>query len=157
MRRDVKVVRGVLLFTCYGCKVCAAKRPKQLPTRYPLTPELIEAAHYLGSAEHKAERWWGGLPEAYVPPDGEASRPKKQCTTICPLTTSADRDRATGWVREALANNQIKYVEADQDFPKHIWYREVTGQVWRGFCTNTAAGQYKGWPIQEDERRAVFD
>lgn len=137
--------------------MCAAKRPKQLPVRSPLTLERIKAAHYLGSAEHKTERWWGGLPKAYVPPDGEASRPKKQNTTICPLTTPEDRDKATEWVREALANNQIKYVEADQDFPKHIWYREATGQVWQGFCTNTAAGQYKGWPIPEEERRAVFD
>lgn len=29
--------------------------------------------------------------------------------------------------------------------------------VWCGLCLNPAAGEYKGWPIEEDERRAVFD
>ena len=59
-----------------------ARRPKQLPPRTPLSPEQIEGASYVGSAEHKVERWWGGLPEGYVGPSGKATRPKKQQTTI---------------------------------------------------------------------------
>lgn len=133
-----------------------AKRPKQLQPRQPLTPAKIAAATYVGSAEHKRERWWGGLPGAYTGRDGLATRPKKQKTTICPITHAAGRETATGWVREALAKGQLRYYEADQDFPNHIWYGQDTGQVWFGRCVNSVRSQYKGWPVEEDERFAVF-
>jgi hypothetical protein len=68
----------------------------------------------------------------------------------------ADRVRATNWVRAALRAGQIRFYEADKDFPKHIWYRDETGQLWFGFCINGVLGHYKGWPIDEDERVAVF-
>ena len=132
-----------------------AKRPKQLPPREPLTPAQIESATYIGSAEHKEHRWWGGLPAAYVGSAGRVTRPKKQTTTVCTLTRDSDRVRATGWVREALMLGQLRYYEADQDFPKHIWYRDAAGQLWFGFCVNSIQGQYKGWPIEEDEL-AIF-
>ena len=68
--------------------------------------------------------WWGGLPGAYVGSSGKATRPKKQDTTICPLTTATDRDVATEWVREALTTGQMRWYEGDQDFPNHIWYKQ---------------------------------
>ena len=58
-------------------------------------------------------------------------------------------------VREAIILGQYKFVEADQRFPKKIWFR-ADGRIWYGFCINTQSGQYKGWPIDEEERRAVF-
>lgn len=65
--------------------------------------------------------------------------------------------QATAWVRAALAAGQMKYLEADKDFPARIWYREAEiGQIWMGYCVNSIAGEYKGWPISEDERVAVF-
>lgn len=133
-----------------------AKRPKQLPPRPPLTPAQIERATYVGSPEHKDRRWWGGLPAAHVGPDGKATRPKKQDTTVCPLTTKAQRDMATGWVRDALTFGQLRWYEGCGDFPKHIWYEDQDGQAWFGFCVNANQGQYKGWPITKDERRGVF-
>lgn len=133
-----------------------AKRPRQLPSRPALTPAAIDLAAYVGSAEHKQTRWWGGLPAAYVGSDGLAVRPKKQTTTICPLVSNADRRSATEWVREALRLGQFRYYEADQDFPNHIWYRDADGQVWFGRCINRLQGQYKGWPIDEEERLAIF-
>jgi hypothetical protein len=63
---------------------------------------------------------------------------------------------ATGWVRIALRLGQGRYYEANQDFPKHIWYTDDCCQVWFGFCVNSVQGQYKGWPIGEDERVAIF-
>jgi hypothetical protein len=135
---------------------CMAKRPSQLPPRRPLTPTLIDNATYVGSAEHKQHRWWGGLPAGYVGPSGRATRPKKQLTTICSRTSEADRVMASGWVKAALRLGQLRYYEADQDFPKRIWYRDDSGQLWFGFCVNSVQGQYKGWPIEEDERVAVF-
>lgn len=133
-----------------------AKRPKQVPPREPLTPAQVDIATYVGSAEHKQYRWWGGLPKAYVGEEGVVTRPKKQDTTICPLILEAERNLATTWVRQALSANQLRYYEADQEFPKKIWYRDADGQLWFGFCTNSTLGQYKGWPIDEEDRVAVF-
>jgi hypothetical protein len=111
----------------------------------------------VGSAEHKTQRWWGGLPLGHIDESGVASRPKKQKTTICPLVEETDCQRATRWVQAALSAGQYRYLEGDKDFPKHVWYFEdQIGQLWRGFCFNTVLGEYKGWPIEEDERRAVF-
>lgn len=83
-------------------------------------------------------------------------RPRKQTTTVCHLTDEADRDIATGWVREALNLGQLHYYEADQDFPNHIWYRDANSQLWFGRCINSIQGQYKDWPIEEEERVAIF-
>jgi len=112
-------------------------------------------AHYGGSPEHKIERWWGGLPEAYVDADGVARRPGKALTTICPLITAAERDKATIWVRKALKAGQVRFYEGDKDFPKRLWYR-AEGQIWAGFLVNSGNGQYKGWPIDEEERGEIF-
>jgi hypothetical protein len=133
-----------------------AKRPRQIPPRNPITPAQAGIASYVGSAEHKEHRWWDGLPAAYVGPEGIATRPKKQTTTICPLLGEADRIMATKWVREALRLSQFRYYEADHDFPNHIWYRDDSGQCWFGRCVNRAQGQYKGWPIDEEDRLAIF-
>jgi hypothetical protein len=94
-----------------------------------------------------------------VDSDGTAKRPNKQDTTICPLTTEAQRDQATDWVQKALKASQFRYYEGDKDYPKKIWYRYSEGtsaQLWFGQCVNTARGEYKGWPIGEEEKREVF-
>lgn len=134
-----------------------ARRPRQIPTRIPLSAEQIASATYVGSDEHKDRRWWGGLGGAYVGRSGVATRPKKLNTSICPMTTATDRETATCWVRCALRSGQLIYLEGDKDFPSRIWYRDpATAQSWSGYCVNGILGQYKGWPIEEDERRAVF-
>jgi len=63
---------------------------------------------------------------------------------------------ATSWIRQALGLGQFRYYEGDKDFPKKLWYRDENGQVWFGFCMNSVLGQYKGWPIYEDERIEIF-
>jgi len=133
-----------------------AKRPTQITARPPIAPDQIDKATYVGSPEHKERRWWGGLPEAYVSSDGKADRPRRQLTTICPLVTEEERETATGWVRCALRAGQLRFYEGDKDFPNHIWYKEESGRLWFGRCVNGIQGQYKGWPIQEDERVAIF-
>lgn len=133
-----------------------ARKPTQIPARPPLDPAKIRIACYVGSEEHKSHRWWGGIPAAFVDEDGSASRAGKQQTTICPLTKDADRVRATVWVQAALVAGQAHFYEGDKDFPKHIWYQDQAGQIWFGFCINSVLGQYKGWPIEEDERVAIF-
>ena len=132
-------------------------RPRQLPTRPDLSESEIQAACYVGSPEHKTERWWGGLPEAYIGPDGVARRPGKQFTTICPRVTAAERDAATDWVRIALRRKQYRYYEGDKTYPKHLWYEDDAGQFWFGFAVNQILGTYKGWPIAWEEKRETFD
>ena len=128
-------------------------------------PTLAVEASYKGSAEHKVERWWGGLAKAKQRPRGGIGRPGKQRTTPCPLTSEADRQRANGWLRHAILAGRYLFVEGDQRFPKKVWYREThrepggnekKDQVWMGWCFNTAAGEFKGWPISEAERNAIF-
>lgn len=135
------------------------KRPPQQPGRVPLGRAerqiLAARASYVGSKEHKAKRWWGGLPGIRYGSEGKPVREKREKTTICDLVADADRARATIWVRAAIESGQFRFLEGDQDFPKHIWY-QVDGRGWFGFCINSVSGQYKGWPLEEDERSALF-
>lgn len=136
------------------------KRPSQKSKPRQLTQierrALAAKATYVGSPEHKVKNWWGGLPKARQLRGGRVGRPGKQTTTVCPLTTKKDRDRATDWVRLAIENGQYKFSEADRNYPQMVWY-EADGRIWCGRCINSEAGQYKGWPIDEEERREVFD
>ena len=136
------------------------RRPRPVPERPALSDSqrraLADRARYVGSAEHKDMRWWGGLPEARQLRGGRVGRHGKQTTTVCPLTSPEDRNRATGWLRSAIRAGQYRFVETDQDFPKKVWCHE-SGQAWFGLCVNTKSGEYQGWPIDEGERRAVFD
>lgn len=134
------------------------RRPKQVVIRNPSDFELAELAgraSYVGSPEHKALRWWGGLPEAHQLPGGRLGRLGKQTTTVCPLTEASDRDMATHWVKEAIRLRQFRFCPSDHAFPKRIWY-EADGQCWMGLLVNPGNGEYKGWPIGKEERNEVF-
>jgi hypothetical protein len=135
------------------------KRPTQRPVRVLSQEErneLAAKAVYTGSPEHKKTAWWGGLPEARDLGGGRIGRPGKEQTTECPLTSTKDKVRATTWVREAIKTGQCKYFEGNNEgFPNRVWY-EANGRIWSGWCTNRSSGEYKGWPIDEDERNAVF-
>lgn len=134
------------------------KRPRQRERRMlsPTERRAVAArARYVGSGEHKAGGWWGGLPKARQLPGGRVGRRGKQTPTVCPLTSNQDRERATSWVRQAIIEGQYRFQESDGDFPKKIWY-EADGRIWFGYCLNKESGEYKGWPIDEGERRAVF-
>lgn len=134
------------------------RKPRQILQRCLLTAEQITAARYVGSPEHKDQKWWGGLPQGFVDADGIAKRPGKQDTTICPMRTEAERIQATEWVHKALSSGQFRYYEGDKDYPKKIWYLDsCSSQLWFGQCLNTVSGEYKGWPIDEDEKREIFD
>ena len=116
---------------------------------------MAKRAVYSGSSEHKQVRWWGGLPMGQQLPGGRIGRPNKETTTICPLTTRSDRDRATEWVRAAIRAGQCRFHESDRNFPKKVWY-EADGRIWMGLLVNDGLGEYKGWPICERYRDEVF-
>ncbi len=138
------------------------KKPDQVPVRPLLNHAgrrlLASRAIYVGSKEHKIVRWWGGLPGIRVDRTGQVvGRPHKQKTTICHITDEpAGRRRATAWIKAAIRSGRYRYLEGDGDFPKHVWYR-VRGQPWFGYCINSMAGDYKGWPLEHDEPDAKFD
>ena len=134
----------------------AKKRPQRAGLSLDERQDLAARARYIGSAEHKDKAWWGGLPKAKQLPGGKVGRRRKQKTTLCPLTSSDDKRRATQWVRSAIASGQYRFYEGDQDFPKKIWHR-ADGRIWYGLCVNQGQGEYKGWPIEEQEWHAVFD
>ena len=136
------------------------KKPKQIPWRAPLSASerriLAARAEYHGSREHKLKRSWLGMPMARQLPGGKVGRRDKQTTTVCPLTTEQDRKLATTWLRKAIEAGQYRFREGDLEFPHKVWY-EANGNIWFGLCINSGSGQYKGWPIDEDERRGIFD
>ena len=114
---------------------------------------LAERCEYVGSEEHKDQRSWLGLPRP--------RRRPRNVATICPLVTEKDRQQATRWVRNAILERNFDRTDWRNGFPRKIWYRDDCGQVWYGFLTNQGAGanpvgHYKGWPIEEDERREIF-
>ncbi len=125
------------------------KRPRKKIERLPLTRVQIESALYIGSAEHKVKRWWGGLPSGYIGSSGVATRPQKALTTICPLTYDEGRAKATRWVQDALREGKFEFYESDAIFPKKIWY-DTEGEKWLGLCVNTVLGHYKGWPVSQE-------
>ena len=135
------------------------KRPPQRPSRPDLSPAdrkaLAARATYTGSPEHKDKRWWGGLPMARQLPGGKVGRHRKRTTTLCPLTTEEERLQATEWVRSAIANGHYRFSEGDQAFPKKVWHHAV-GKIWYGLISNPGKGEYKGWPIEDEEWREVF-
>jgi hypothetical protein len=140
-----------------------AKRPNQIPIRPVLDHAgrrlLARRATYVGSKEHKIIRWWGGLPGVRMDRrTGQViGRPHKQKTTICHVVDApSGKRRATAWVKAAIRSGRYRFLEGDGEFPKHVWYR-VAGQAWFGYCLNTAVGEYKGWPLENDDTDAKFD
>ena len=155
------------------------KRPNQRPVLTLSQQErdkLAAKAKYTGSPEHKRTVWWGGLPEARVLGDRRIGRSNTQQTTECDLTSAKDKVRATTWVREAIKAGQCKYFEGNKTgfpnrvwpnrvwpnrvwpnrvWPNRVWY-EADGRIWIGWCINRASGEYKGWPIDEDERNKIL-
>lgn len=117
---------------------------------------MAQRVDYVGSPEHKDRAWWGGRPQARWRAGQPPRRPKKQLTTVCPLTTQDERARAVHMLRSAIRAGQYTFVEGDGDFPKKIWYSD-SGEGWQAYCINKETGQYKGWPVNEDELRAFRD
>ncbi|MDE2728613.1 MAG: hypothetical protein OXI19_11370 [Gemmatimonadota bacterium] len=135
------------------------KRPKQKQRPRARSAaelkELAASASYVGSSEHKNVRWWGRLPKGRQLPGKKVGRRGRKNTTICPLVTREDREKATYWVRQAIAEGNCHFAQGDKRYPKKIWI-EADGVIWAGLCTNSELGQYKGWPSNKEERDAIF-
>lgn len=141
--------------TASSTQLESMKRPTRIHRTRPVSSAdaaaLAREASYAGSCEHKVGPWWGGRGGVRIGTDGKVTRPKRQRTAICPLTSLRDGSRATEWLQKAISRHQFVFVEGDKRFPKHVWYVDSEGQGWAGRCINSVSGEYKGWPISVDE------
>ena len=120
----------------------APRRPRPPRREIGKTPpgvdmaELAARTSYVGSPEHKSFPSFAGLPRLRA----DASK--------CDPSLN-DPQQITAWLRAAiLAGNLSSYWE--QQFPRYVWHRE--GDVlYEGRLVNRELGQYKGYPLHEDE------
>ena len=92
-------------------------------------------ARYVGSPEHKDAPSFAGQPR----PRADAS--------ICDAKLA--QDEVNGWLREALARGTFGgYWEGN--FPRYVWYKSGN-IVYEARLVNSEAGEYKGYPLDEDE------
>jgi hypothetical protein len=99
--------------------------------------ELAGRARYVGSPEHKSGPSFAGPPK----PRGDAS--------LCDRSLNQAQPRVTSWLRRALRQGTVG-APWEGDFPRYVWHRE--GEVvFEGRLTNREAGEYKGYPLLQDE------
>ena len=101
-------------------------------------PTLIEQAVYIGSPEHKT-RPFGQFPMGRLRA-GSASK--------CPDDLS-DPVQITGWLRQAMRDGNMGG-EWEENYPHFVWVRR-DGERYEGRLVNRVLGQYKGYPLDDDE------
>jgi hypothetical protein len=99
-----------------------------------LTTEEVDraasTAKYCGSPEHK-------FPHA------------KSDATLCPSELGGELPQLTEWLRLAIKAGQVGGL-LEGDFPRYVWHQE--GNQWfEGRLTNRTLGEYKGYPIDQEE------
>jgi len=70
-------------------------------------------------------------------------------STPCPKDLEHSQTRLTEWVRAAIAAGAAGGM-MEGDFPRYVWYRDGE-RAFEGRLTNRALGEYKGYPIDNDE------
>lgn len=98
--------------------------------------KTAQQARYVGSAEHKSFPSFAGAPKLRA----DASK--------CDPTFS-DPAAITEWVRGAIEHGRIG-APYEGDFPRYVWSR-IDGVCYEGRLVNRDAGEYKGYPIRDDE------
>lgn len=92
---------------------------------------------YRGSPEHKTSPSPAG---AFHPRAGNS---------LCPPALADARGELTQWLRAAISDG-LAGAPLLNGFPRHAWARQ--GEQWfEARLTNEGNGEYKGWPVDEDE------
>lgn len=99
--------------------------------------ELSRRVTYVGSPEHKDVVSFAGQPRM------------RADASICDRKFARDLDRVKGWLAEAMLNGRIGE-PWEGDFPRYVWYQDGD-VVYEGRLVNREQGQYKGYPLVEDE------
>lgn len=114
-------------------------RPRKLdqfmPTRGTDLAALSEKVTYVISPEHKD----------YLTSAGPGRL--RSDASACPR--GLDFDDVVQWLRAAVREGSLS-AQVEGDFPRYAW-RRVEGQVYEARLSNSGLGQYKGYPIQDDE------
>ncbi len=92
---------------------------------------------YVGSLYHKDVPSFAGNPPQ---PRPDAS--------ICPKALSRQQPTTQKWLTDAVARGHFS-ASWENGFPRYVWHREA-GVVFEG--RHIAQGQYKGYPLDSDER-----
>lgn len=99
--------------------------------------KLAERAVYVGSPEHKSAPSFAGPPK----PRGDAS--------CCDQSLNQARSRVNAWLKKALRRGAVG-APWEGDFPRYVWHRQGD-VVFEARLTNREAGEYKGYPLLQDE------
>lgn len=115
------------------------RRPRKLDRLAP-GPEfdladLAEKVTYVVSPEHKD----------YLTSAGPGRL--RSDASACPR--GLDFDDVLQWLRDAVREGQLS-AQVEGDFPRYAW-RRVEGQIYEARLSNSVLGQYKGYPIQDEE------
>jgi len=92
---------------------------------------------YVGSPEHKDTPSFAGQPK----PRADAS--------ICDANLAGKQIEITKWLKNAIQEGRVSaYWEGE--FPRYVWHK-VAEVVYQARLVNRELGQYKGFPLNDDE------
>lgn len=98
---------------------------------------LAEQARYVGSPDHKDRPSFAGQPRL---------RADASC---CPHEFAGDQETLNEWLRTAI---RLGATGAPWEglFPRYVWYKHQE-TVFEGRLVNRETGDYKGYPLAQDE------
>jgi len=115
------------------------RRPKLKSLAGPRPQEQLDhaaaQASYVGSGEHKLAPVMGIQPK----PRADAAK----CDAAL-----GDRQQLTDWLRAAIRAGRVD-AQWEGAFPRYVWH-QVGDQWYIGRLTNSAQGQYKGYPVLDE-------
>lgn len=103
---------------------------------------IVSRVTYVGSGEHKTFPSFAGPPH----PRADASKCDPRL---------ADQDELTCWLQQAIREGRTGG-QWDGDFPRYIWHR-AEGVPYEARLVNRELGQYKGYPLAQDEWPETLD
>ncbi|MEK7401437.1 MAG: hypothetical protein AABZ80_03645 [Gemmatimonadota bacterium] len=99
--------------------------------------DVAERARYVGSPEHKDTPSFAGQP-----------RPRADAA-ICPRELFDRQEDVTGWLKGAIRKGAVGG-PWEGVFPRYVWHKEGS-IVYLARLVNRELGEYKGWPLNQDE------
>ena len=115
------------------------------PEPPPSGVDLVSVAAktvYVGSPEHKDCLSFAGQP-----------RPRSDAS-ICDRNLAWKQSELTEWLREGIRNGLTGH-PWEGGFPRYAWCKK-DGVGYEARLVNQGTGEYKGYPLTEDEWRGVL-
>ncbi len=117
------------------------KRPqRRTKAQPPLGIDLFDIASkitYVGSVEHKSTPSFAGQPR----PRADAS--------LCDAGFHNQQREITERLKDSVREGNVG-APWENDFPRYVW-GTIDGQCYEARLVNKEAGQYKGYPLKNDE------